>query len=70
MAGRKNQKPGWTAVEIVAEAGTEFQVVETVGRVLTIVVRRQGENWPHGIDRGSGFNRIEEGNTRYVCSLD
>ena len=60
-------KKRWNMVEVVAEVGTEFGIIEDseLG-LLTLITRREGEDWPHGMKPEAGMNKIEEGRRVYV----
>lgn len=61
----------WHTVECVAKEHTEFGVIEdSVDGVLTIIVRRQGEQWPHGMKPECGVNTIVPGARVYCVVSD
>ena len=66
----RKPKAVWHTVEIVAAEGTEFGLVEELGGTLTVIARRQGEDWPHGMEPKSGVNVIAKGCRVYCVQTD
>lgn len=62
----------WHTVEVVAAEGTEIGLVEdTDYGLLTAIVRRQGEPWPHGMEpKVGGINTIAPGHRVYCVRAD
>lgn len=60
----------WDQVQIIAEAGTQFAIIEDYKGCLVIITRRRNEDWPYGIQPIGGFNQIGTECTRYVVTED
>lgn len=61
---------GWRGIEIVATPGTEFGIMTEAGEFISIVTRREGEDWPHNHVPTHGINIIAPGHMAYVVRDD
>jgi len=54
----ENSHPDWQKVCVAACEGTEIGLVDDHEGLLRIVIRRKGEDWPHGITPADGNFKI------------